>query len=127
MHLKGGIDLHVPGIYNDVQAKSWKKINEAIHGNGSFSSVQLWYLGRVANAKDLKDAGLPLIAPSAVYWDENSEKLAKEAGNELRALTEEEIDHIVEVEYPNAAKHALEAGFDYVEIHGAHGYLLDQF
>ncbi|KGU25012.1 NADPH2 dehydrogenase [Candida albicans P78042] len=124
---RGGIDLHVPGIYNDAQAKSWKKINEAIHGNGSFSSVQLWYLGRVANAKDLKDAGLPLIAPSAVYWDENSEKLAKEAGNELRALTEEEIDHIVEVEYPNAAKHALEAGFDYVEIHGAHGYLLDQF
>ena len=45
----------------------------------------------------------------------------------MRALTEEEIDHIVEVEYPNAAKHALEAGFDYVEIHGAHGYLLISF
>ena len=73
---RGGIDLHVPGIYNDAQAKSWKKINEAI-GNGSFSSVQLWYLGRVANAKDLKDAGLPLIAPSAVYWDENSENWPK--------------------------------------------------
>ena len=39
--------------------------------------MQLWYLGRVANPKDLKDAGLPLIGPSAVYWDEESEKLAK--------------------------------------------------
>ena len=124
---QGGLVPYVPGIYNDAQTKSWKKINDAIHANGSFSSVQLWYLGRVANPKDLKDAGLPFVGASSVYWNEESEKLAKEVGNELRELTEEEIDHIVEVEYPNAAKRALEAGFDYVEIHGAHGYLLDQF
>ncbi|KGU25685.1 NADPH2 dehydrogenase [Candida albicans P57055] len=124
---QGGLVPYVPGIYNDAQTKSWKKINDAIHANGSFSSVQLWYLGRVANPKDLKDAGLPFVGASSVYWNEESEKLAKEVGNELRELTEEEIDHIVEVEYPNAAKRALEAGFDYVEVHCAHGYLLDQF
>ncbi|CAX41089.1 NADPH dehydrogenase, putative [Candida dubliniensis CD36] len=124
---QGGMDLHVPGIYNDVQTKSWKKINDEIHANKCFSSIQLWYLGRVANPKDLKDAGLPLIGPSTVYWNEESEKLAKEVGNELRALTEEEIDHIVEIEYPNAAKRAIEAGFDYIEIHSAPGYFLDQF
>ena len=124
---QGGLVPYVPGIYNDAQTKSWKKINDAIHANGSFSSVQLWYLGRVANPKNLKDAGLPFVGASSVYWNEESEKLAKEVGNELRELTEEEIDHIVEVEYPNAAKRALEAGFDYVEVHSAHGYLLDQF
>ena len=75
----------------------------------------------------MKDAGLPFVGTSSVYWNEESEKLAKEAGNELRELTEEEIDHIVEVEYPNAAKRAIEAGFDYIEVHSAHGYLLDQF
>ena len=49
---RGGIDLHVPGIYNDVQAtKKLEEINEAIHGNGSFSSVQLWYLGRLLMLK----------------------------------------------------------------------------
>ena len=124
---QGGLVPYVPGIYNDAQTKSWKKINDAIHANGSFSSVQLWYLGRVANPKNLKDAGLPFVGASSVYWNEESEKLAKEVGNELRELTEEEIDHIVEVEYPNAAKRALEAGFDYIEVHSAHGYLLDQF
>ncbi|EMG45769.1 putative NADPH dehydrogenase [Candida maltosa Xu316] len=124
---QGGIDLHVPGIYNSRQAKAWKQITDAIHEQKSFAAVQLWYLGRVANAKDLKDEGLPLVGPSEVYWSEESEKLAKEAGNPLRALTVEEIDHIVNVEYPNAAKKALEAGFDYLEVHSAHGYLIDQF
>ena len=124
---QGGLVPYVPGIYNDAQTKSWKKINDAIHANGSFSSVQLWYLGRVANPKDLKDAGLPFVGASSVYWNEESEKLAKEVGNELRELTEEEIDHIVEVEYPNAAKRAIEAGFDYIEVHSAPGYFLDQF
>jgi NADPH2 dehydrogenase len=124
---QGGLDAHVPGIYSPEQTEAWKKVNEAIHANNSFSAVQLWYLGRVANAAELKKLNLPLVGPSAVYWNEESEKLAKEAGNELRALTKEEIDHIVDVEYPNAARNALAAGFDYVEIHSAHGYLLDQF
>ena len=51
----------------------------------------MWYLGRVANPKNLKDAGLPFVGASSVYWNEESEKLAKEVGNELRELTEEEI------------------------------------
>lgn len=124
---QGGLDAHVPGIYTKEQSEGWKNINDAIHANKSLSSVQLWYLGRVANAADLKKLNLPLIGPSAVYWNEESEQLAKEAGNELRALTLEEIEHIIEIEYPNAAKQALAAGFDYIEIHSAHGYMLDQF
>ncbi|EMG50356.1 hypothetical protein G210_4608 [Candida maltosa Xu316] len=124
---QGGLNPFVPGIFNDRQVEAWSKINEAIHSQNSFSSIQLWYLGRVANPKHLKAQNLPFIAPSPVYWNEETEKLAEEAGNPLRALTIEEIDHLVDVEYPNAAKNAIAAGFDYVEIHSAHGYLLDQF
>lgn len=124
---QGGLNPHVPGIFNKRQVAGWKKINDAIHANNSFSSIQLWYLGRVANAQHLKNKGLPYIAPSAVYWNEETEAIAEQAGNPLRALTIEEIDHIVDVEFPNAARNSLEAGFDYVEVHSAHGYLLDQF
>lgn len=124
---QGGLNPHVPGIFNKRQVEGWKKINDAIHANNSFSSIQLWYLGRVANAQHLKNKGLPYIAPSGVYWNEETEAIAEQAGNPLRALTIEEIDHIVDVEFPNAARNSLEAGFDYVEVHSAHGYLLDQF
>jgi NADPH2 dehydrogenase len=124
---QGGSNPYVPGIFSKEQVAGWKKINEAIHKNKSYSSIQLWYLGRVANAQNLKKNGLPYVAPSAVYWNEETETIAEQAGNPLRALTIEEIDHIVDVEFPNAARNALEAGFDYVEVHSAHGYLLDQF
>ncbi|EGW30368.1 uncharacterized protein SPAPADRAFT_63220 [Spathaspora passalidarum NRRL Y-27907] len=124
---QGGLNPHIPGIFNDAQVKAWKKINDEIHAAKSLSSVQLWYLGRVANPVHLKNAGLPFVAPSPVYWSEESEQQAKECGNELRELTLEEIDDLVENTYPQAAKNALAAGFDYVEIHSAHGYMLDQF
>lgn len=124
---QGGLNPYIPGIYNQQQVDGWKKINDAIHQQGSLSSVQLWYLGRVADPAALKKNGLDFVAPSPVYFTPESEALAKECGNELRALTEDEIEDIIENQYPHAARCALEAGFDYVEIHSAHGYLLDQF
>ncbi|KAK6460752.1 NAPDH dehydrogenase [Scheffersomyces coipomensis] len=124
---QGGLFSNVPGIYTEKHVEGWKKINEKIHANKSFSSIQLWYLGRVGNPKLLKEAGLPFIAPSPVYVTDESKKLAEEVGNPLRSLTEEEIQDIIHVQYPKAAINALAAGFDYIEIHSAHGYLLDQF
>ncbi|KAK6458249.1 NAPDH dehydrogenase [Scheffersomyces xylosifermentans] len=124
---QGGLFHNAPGIWTDKQTQGWKKINEKIHANKSFSSIQLWFLGRVADAKLLKERGLPLVSASAVYANEESKRLAEEAGNPLRALTKEEIKDIIYNKYTIAAKNALEAGFDYVEIHSAHGYLLDQF
>ncbi|KAG5417457.1 hypothetical protein I9W82_005091 [Candida metapsilosis] len=125
---EGGIGLpHTPGLWNDTQAKAWKQITDAIRQQGSFSSVQLWHLGRTASPTVLKQRGLPFVGPSAVYTSEESEKEAKESGNELRALTKEEIEHLINEEFPNAARKALDAGFDYVELHSAHGYLLSQF
>ena len=124
---QGGGYPRIPGIWNEKHAQAWKKITDRVHQNGSFIACQFWYLGRVAFPGYLKEHGLDLIAPSAVYENEQTEKAAKEAGNPLRELKDEEIDRLIDEEYPNAARQALAAGFDYIEIHSAHGYLLDQF
>lgn len=122
-----GLYEKVPGIWNQEQVDAWKKITDKVHANGSRISIQLWALGRVADPAYTKKAGYPLIAPSVAYSDENAKKAAEAAGNPVTELTEEEIEEIIEVDFVNAAKNAVAAGFDYVEVHGAHGYLVDTF
>lgn len=124
---KFGVYERVPGIYNDDQVKAWKVITDRIHANGSYVAVQLWALGRVAHPGATKKLGYPLIAPSALYYSEESKKAAQEAGNPIHELTTEEVENLIKDDYVNAAKKAVAAGFDIVEIHGAHGYLVDQF
>lgn len=124
---KTGSDTNVPGIYNEEQVKAWKKINDKIHANGSYSSIQLWGLGRTADPVQTKKEGQKLNAPSAIFYDEESEKACKAAGQELHALTTEEVKDIIYNDYTVAAKNAVAAGFDFVELHGAHGYFIDQF
>lgn len=124
---KGGFFANVPGIYNDAQVKSWKVITDKVHANKSFIAVQLWSPGRVADPKLSKELGYPLVAPTAEFHDEESKKAAEAAGVELHAFTEEEIKDLIFNEYENAAKNAVKAGFDILEIHNAHGYLLDTF
>lgn len=116
-----------PMIKTPQQVQAWKKIVDAVHENGSAIAIQLWNLGRTADPKLLKEYNLPFVAPSPIYFDEDSEKAAKAAGNEIRALTIPEIKAMVK-EYVDCAKRCIdEAGFDIIEIHGAHMYLLDQF
>ncbi|KAG7808645.1 hypothetical protein KL921_003727 [Ogataea angusta] len=122
-----GLYPNTPMIKTPQQVEAWRQIIEAVHSKGSFFSVQLWHLGRTASALFNKSKGLPLVGPSALYIDEASEKAAKEAGNELRELTIPEIEGIVK-EFAAAAKRAVhEAKADFIELHAAHGYLLDQF
>ncbi|VEU24229.1 DEKNAAC105481 [Brettanomyces naardenensis] len=122
-----GLIPNSPLIYDDRQVKAWKQIVKAVHDKGSFISAQIWHLGRTASPKVLKGHNLPFVGPSAVYVSEESKKEAEEVGNPLRALTIDEIHSIVK-EYAAAAKRAInEAKFDIVEIHGAHGFLVDQF
>lgn len=109
---------NVPGIYSKEQIAAWKKITDAVHAKGSFIYVQLWALGRTASADYLKSNGYELVSSSAVPMSDNSPT--------PRALTEEEIWSFIG-DYAQAAKNAIEAGFDGVEIHGANGYLIDQF
>ncbi|CAK9440106.1 uncharacterized protein LODBEIA_P42060 [Lodderomyces beijingensis] len=124
---QAGGGAHVPGIFTSQQIQAWKKITDAIRSQGSFSCVQLWHLGRVADPALLKSQGLDFVAPSAEYVSDESHRVAHAADNELRPFTTEEIEDLIHHQYPTAARNALDAGFDYVEIHSAHGYTLDQF
>lgn len=118
---------NVPGIYTKAQADEWKKIFERIHNNKSFVFLQLWNIGRQASPAYLKAKNLKFIGPSdGLYTGKDSEKEAIGSGNELKSLTKEEILATVQ-DYVNSAKLAIEYGADGVEIHGANGYLLNQF
>lgn len=115
-----------PGLYSAEQIAGWRKVTEAVHALGGKIFVQLWHVGRVSHVSVQPDGGAP-VAPSAIRAHTKTF-----AGNafvdvsEPRALLLEEIPGIVE-SFRQAAANAMAAGFDGVEIHGANGYLLDQF
>ena len=119
---------NVPGIWNEKQALGWKEIVDSVHAAGGKIAVQIWGMGRVASGALLKSKGYDFVGVSDVYEHEKSEKEAVEAGNPLRPLTVEEIEELVQKDYPNAVKLALDvAGFDFVELHFANGYIASQF
>ena len=109
-----------PGIWNKDQIEAWKNITDAVHKKGSYIICQLWALGRAATPEIVrKEAGEKAFVSSS--------PIPIQAGDEApRALEEEEIWAFI-ADYAQAAKNAIEAGFDGVEIHGANGYLVDQF
>ncbi|MFQ5652815.1 MAG: alkene reductase [bacterium] len=114
-----------PGIHNNLQVKGWKVVADAVHSAGGHIFLQLWHVGRISHP-DYHGGALP-VAPSAIA---PKGQVATYAGMKPfatpRALETSEIPGIVE-QYRHAAKNAMNAGFDGVEIHGANGYLLDQF
>ncbi|CAE6472085.1 unnamed protein product [Rhizoctonia solani] len=117
----GGFD-NVPGIWNDKQIAAWKKITDAVHAKGSYIFMQLWALGRAAEPEVLKRDSHPYVSSSA-------SALERKGYPDLppRELTKADIQKYVGY-YAQAARNAVfGAGFDGVEIHGANGYLIDQF
>lgn len=124
--LSTGVDARVPGIFSDKQIREWRKITDKVHDNGSFIAVQLWGLGRGADPVQSKKEGVQLRGASAIYHSEEQELAAKKADNELEAFTTEEVEDVIE-DFVQAAKNAMEAGFDLIELHGATGYLINQF
>jgi N-ethylmaleimide reductase len=115
-----------PGIYTAAQVAGWKDIAEAVHSRGGRIFLQLWHCGRVSHPSLQPGGALP-VAPSAIQPQGNtftSQGLVPFVTP--RALQTAELPGIV-FEYRLAAKNALNAGFDGVEIHAANGYLLDQF
>jgi N-ethylmaleimide reductase len=115
----------IPGIHSAEQVAGWKKVTAAVHQAGGRIFLQLWHVGRMSHP-DYLGGELP-VAPSAVpVGEEMHTPLGKKMIPTPRALTESEITGVV-LQFGLAAKHAKEAGFDGVEIHGANGYLLDQF
>lgn len=115
-----------PGIYTQAQIDGWRKVTDAVHAKGGRIFLQLWHVGRVSHV-DLQENGAAPVAPSAlrpatkVFVNNSFVDVS-----EPRALDISELPGIVN-DFRQAAANAIAAGFDGVEIHGANGYLLDQF
>jgi N-ethylmaleimide reductase len=119
-----------PGIYSDAQVEGWRKVTDAVHAKGGFIFLQLWHVGRVSHSS-LQPGGVLPVAPSAVPIT-GAGMLAMTASGKPepyetpRALEMHEIAEVIEA-FRIGARNAMQAGFDGVEIHGANGYLLEQF
>jgi N-ethylmaleimide reductase len=120
---------NVPGIYSAAQVAGWKRVTDAVHAKGGIIFLQLWHVGRVSHSS-LQPGGVLPVAPSAVAIGADLKAATsdgKGASYETpRALETDEIPGIVAA-YAQAARNALAAGFDGVEVHGANGYLVEQF
>jgi N-ethylmaleimide reductase len=117
---------NTPGIHSAAQIAGWQLVTEAVHAKGGRIFLQLWHVGRISHP-DLQPNGVLPVAPSAIAPEgEVATFTGMNPYVTPRALELSEIPQIIE-QYRIGAKNALEAGFDGVEIHGANGYLLDQF
>ncbi|MDB5900563.1 MAG: putative flavoprotein NADH-dependent oxidoreductase [Ramlibacter sp.] len=120
----------VPGLYGTEQLDGWKRVTQAVHDEGGRIFCQLWHVGRVSHV-DLQPGGQKPVAPSAIAARTKTYLIKDGVGSfvatsEPRALDAGELPGIVR-DFRHAARNAVSAGFDGVEVHGANGYLLDQF
>ncbi|KAF5561971.1 NADPH2 dehydrogenase chain OYE2 [Fusarium phyllophilum] len=113
-----GRDENAPGIFTQEQVEAWRHVTDEVHGKGSFIFIQLWHVGRAARQHALDKAGLEMVSSSDVPISEEYPT--------PRSMTIKEIYECI-ASFASAAKNAIDAGFDGVEIHAANGYLIDQF
>jgi N-ethylmaleimide reductase len=117
--------INTPGIYSQEQVEGWKKVTQAVHEEGGHIFIQLWHVGRISHP-DFHNGELPL-APSAI--NPHAKSFTPKGFKETvtpKEMTIAEIKQTV-LDFKNAAKNAMEAGFDGVEIHSSNGYLFHQF
>jgi N-ethylmaleimide reductase len=117
--------MNVPGIYNEEQIQGWKLVTDAVHAQGGKIFLQIWHSGRVAHSALLN--GEKPVAPSAIAaTGQLHTPIGKVDIETPRALETSEIPEII-AQFRQAAVNAQQAGFDGIELHGAFGYLIDQF
>ncbi len=110
---------NVPGIWSKEQIATWKRVTKAVHERGSYIYLQLWALGRTANPEVLAaEGGYDVVSSSPTPMDSDHAEPKEMSVKEIKGFVED---------YAQAARNSIEAGFDGVEIHGANGYLVDQF
>jgi len=115
-----------PGIYSKEQVAGWRKVTDRVHARGGRIFIQLWHVGRISHTSLQPDGGAP-VAPSAIRAKGKTYVGGTFADvSDPRALALEELPGIIE-SFRRGAANAIAAGFDGVEVHGANGYLLDQF
>ena len=117
----------IPGMFSDAQVQGWKRVNDGVHAAGGKIFIQLMHTGRVSHPANMA-TGSKIVAPSAIatpgeMWTDSS---GMQPHPLPTAMSEDDIATAIQ-EYANACKLAIEAGFDGVELHGANGYLIDQF
>ena len=114
---------NTPGLFTSAQIQGWKKVTDAVHEQGGKMFAQLWHVGRVAHPHFFDG---DVLAPSAIGVEGSVPRMRELTYITPKAATTADIKSLI-ADYAKAAENALEAGFDGVEIHGANGYLIDQF
>lgn len=114
-----------PGIWNDAQAEGWKGVTEAVHTAGGRIVLQMWHMGRLVHP-DFLGGAAPVSASATTGPDHAHTPTGRKPYEQARAATLEDIARILD-DYGAAAARAKAAGFDGVQLHGANGYLVDQF
>lgn len=112
-----------PGLFTREQIEGWKKVTDAVHANGGKMFAQLWHVGRVAHPHFFDGE---VLAPSAIGVEGSVPRMRELTYITPKAATTDDIKSLI-ADFAKAAENAIEAGFDGVEIHGANGYLIDQF
>lgn len=126
--------VFIPGIWSDEQVKGWRLATDAVHAEGGKIFAQIWHVGRMSHTSIQADGAQPVSASAIPARDANSKAfIVHDDGTSdfadasvPRPLGTDEVARVVE-DFANAATNAIEAGFDGVEIHGANGYLIEQF
>lgn len=114
-----------PGVWSEEQTEGWKLTTEAVHEAGGKIVLQLWHMGRLVHP-DFLGGNPPVSASATTAPDHAHTPTGRKPHEQARALTKDEIKRVVE-DYRQAAANAKAAGFDGVQLHGANGYLIDQF
>ncbi len=118
-----------PGIWNDAQVEAWKPVTDAVHGAGGRIFCQLWHMGRLVHPDflaNLPNGAAPVSSSATTAPGMGHTMAGKQPYAQARALRLDEIPRLIG-DYVAAARRAMAAGFDGVQVHGANGYLIDQF
>ena len=118
--------LDTPGIYSAEQIAGWRRVTDAVHAKGGKIVVQLWHVGRISHLSLLPEGMVPVSSTARAAKGKTFTAQGFENVSEPRALRTDEMPRLI-ADYRQAARNAVNAGFDGVEVHGANGYLLEQF
>ena len=118
--------LDTPGLHDEAQVAGWRRVTDAVHAAGGRIVVQLWHVGRISHVSLRADGSPPVSSSARIARAKTLTARGFEPVSAPRALRSDEIPRVVD-DYRRAARHAVAAGFDGVEVHAANGYLIEQF
>ena len=118
--------LDTPGIYSPEQVAGWKRVTDAVHAKGGKIVAQIWHVGRISHTSLLPAGEQPVSSTAKIAHTKTFTPTGFDPVSQPRALTTEEVAGVVD-QFRQAARNAIDAGFDGIEVHGANGYLVEQF